>query len=108
MITSTEVLLILGMFAVTFGVRYVPLVLSGRITFSKKLERALRFVPVAVLTAITVPMVITPGGEWQLSVSNPYLIASIVSIAVAAWRRSVLLTIVVGLVVFFLWRYWMQ
>lgn len=106
MITSSELRLILGMFLVTFGVRYVPLVLSGRITFSKKLERALRFVPVAVLTAITVPMVITPGGEWQLSASNPYLVAAVVTIVVAAWRKNLLLTIVVGLVVFFLWRYW--
>jgi len=92
------------MAAVTFGVRYPALALSGRVSFPKWLERALRFVPVAVLTAISVPMVLLPGDEWAVSLTNPYLLASLVAIAVAAWRGNLMLTIVVGLVVFFLAR----
>ena len=90
--------------AVTFSVRYLPLVMSGRMDFPPGLERALRFVPVAVLTALTVPMVLLPQGQWAVSVNNPYLAASIVAVVVAAWRRNLMLTIVIGLLVFFVWR----
>lgn len=100
----SESLLILGMFVVTFGVRYLPLAFSGRMKFPQSLERALRFVPVAVLTALIVPMVLLPDNEWALTPTNPYLIASLVAIGVAAWRRNLMLTIVVGLIVFFLMR----
>lgn len=102
-----EVLLIIGMMAVTFGVRYLPLVMSGRLEFPASLERALRFVPVAVLTALTVPMVLLPQGEWALSLKSPYLVASVVAIIVSAWQRNLMLTILVGLLVFFVLRYWL-
>ncbi len=104
MITTHEILLIIGMFAVTFGVRYLPILLSGRLEFPDAIERALRFVPVAVLTALILPMILLPDGEWALGLDNPYLIASLVSVVVAAWRRSLMLTIVVGLSVFFIIR----
>jgi len=105
MTTTEEIILVLGMMAVTFGVRYPTLALSGRMRMPSWLERALRFVPVAVLTAISVPMIVAPQGELAVSLSNPYLAASIVAVVVAAWRRQLLLTIVVGLVVFFAWRW---
>ncbi len=101
-----EALLIAGMFIVTFGVRYIPLLLSGRVVFPAALERALRFVPVAVLTALIMPMILLPAGQWQVSINNPYLVASLVAVAVAAWRKNLLLTIVVGLVVFFILFGW--
>jgi len=104
MLSVEEALLIAGMFAVTFSVRYLPLLMSGRIEFPASLERALRFVPVAVLTALIMPMILLPDGQWQVSVANPYLVASLVAVVVAAWRKNLLLTIVVGLVVFFILR----
>ena len=104
--STDEILLILGMMAVTFGVRYVPLVMSGRVEFPPSLERALRFVPVAVLTALIFPMVMLPRGEWAVSATNPYLVASLVAVVVSVWRANLMLTIVVGLVVFFVWRQW--
>lgn len=104
MLELNEALLIAGMFAVTFSVRYLPLLMSGRIEFPAALERALRFVPVAVLTALIMPMILLPNGQWQLSMGNPYIVASLVAVGVAAWRKNLLLTIVVGLVVFFVWR----
>lgn len=104
MLSVKEVLLIAGMFAVTFSVRYLPLMMSGRLEFPPSFERALRFVPVAVLTALIMPMILLPDGQWQLSLGSPYIVASLVAVAVAAWRKSILLTIVVGLCVFFVLR----
>ncbi|MEL6149567.1 MAG: AzlD domain-containing protein, partial [Chloroflexota bacterium] len=50
-----EFWLVLGMTAVTFGVRYPSLALVGRMQLPDSVIRALRYVPVAVLTAIIVP-----------------------------------------------------
>ena len=97
MLTSSEILLILGMMAVTFGVRYLPLLMSGRMEFPESLERALRFVPVAVLTALIAPMVLLPQGEWAVSLSNPYLVSSIAAVVAAVWRKNLMLTILIGL-----------
>ncbi len=99
-----EILLILGMAAVTFGVRYPPLALVGRINLSPGVVRALRYVPVAVLTAITVPVVLMPHGQVDVSLSNAYMVAGVVS-GFIAWRtKNLLLTIVIGMALFFIWR----
>lgn len=100
-----ELKLILGMMVVTVVVRYPVLALVGRFDLPGPLFRALKFVPVAVLTAISVPEIPTPGGYFSLSYTNAHLVAGIVAI-VAAWRTRILLvTIVLGMVVFFAWRY---
>lgn len=99
-----EALLIAGMALVTFGVRYPTLAFIGRLPLPPLVIRALRYVPVAVLTAITVPAVLMPEGEIALTLSNAHLIGGVVA-ALIAWRtRNLLLTIVVGMAVFLLWR----
>jgi len=95
-----QAFLIVGMMLVTFGVRYGVLALSGRMHFSKRVEDALRFVPVAVLTALCTPILFKPEGSWLLSLDNSHLVAGVVSIAIAAISRHLLLTIVLGLALF--------
>lgn len=99
-----ELLLILGMTLVTFGVRYPVLALVGRLHLPEPLVRALKYVPPAVLTAIIVPAVLLREGNLDVSPGNAYLVAAVVA-ALVAWRtRSLLGTIVIGLGVFFVWR----
>lgn len=95
-----EITLIAGMMAVTFGVRYCVLAMSGRMRFSKRVEQALNFVPVAVLTALCVPILFKPEGSWLLSLDNSHLLAGIVAIGVAAVSRHLLLTIIIGMALF--------
>ena len=46
-------------------------------TFPARLEKSLRYVPPAVLTAIIVPAVLIPSGdEMVISYTNPYLVAT--------------------------------
>ena len=102
--SQTEFLLILGMTLVTFLPRYVPMLVVGNIPLPDGLFRALRYVPVAVLTAISVPEAIMPKGIVDIALSNAYLYAAIASIAIA-WRfQNLLATIAGGLAVFFVWR----
>ena len=96
---------ILGMMAVTFGVRYPVLALVGKMRLPAPVERALKFVPAAVLTAIIAPAMLIPDGQhWDISLGNPYLASGLLA-GVVAWRtKNVLLTIVVGMVAFQGWR----
>lgn len=99
-----EVLLITGMALVTFLIRYPALAILGRITLPVALIRALRYVPVAVLTAIIVPLMVMPDGTLDLSFSNAFLGAGIASTLIAWRSKNLLLTIVLGMAIFLLWR----
>ena len=99
-----EIVLIAGMVAVTFAIRYVPLVLAGRLRLPRALEAALRFVPVAVLTAITVPAVLMPKGAMEVNFGNPYLFGSLAAILVAWLTKRLLPTIAGGMAVFLFWK----
>ena len=99
------VVLILGMAAVTFLIRSTVFLAGERIVFPPLVRTALGFVPVTVLTAIIVPMAVTPhGGAPELTWRNPQLVGALVACAVSAVTRRPLLTIAVGLTVFFLWQ----
>lgn len=100
------VLLLLGMFLATYLVRASFLVLGHRLDFPPGLRAALRHVPVAVLTAIIVPAALAPGGQTDLSPTNPWLVGTLVAGAVAWFSGRLLLALVVSFAVFGLlhWR----
>ena len=104
MITGGEVILIIGMATVTFLARYPLLVIVGRIDLPRNVFNALKYVPVAVLTAIIVPAALLPDGTLDLSPANAYLYAGIISVVISWRTRNLLLTIIGGMVVFLLWR----
>jgi len=98
--------MILGMAAVTFVVKALLFIVGDRIVFPDAVRRALDFVPVAVLTAIVVPMVLAPhGAGLAFTWRNPYLIGSAVAIGVSAFTGHQLLTIVAGLAAFMAWQF---
>ncbi|WP_392384059.1 AzlD domain-containing protein [Marinomonas primoryensis] len=99
------VLIISGMFVVTFGVRFVLFARAHKVVMPDFLERALKFVPVAVLTAIITPMILMPDQHINISLFNPWLLGGIAAFVVGIWRQQQLLTILVGVVVFFASKY---
>jgi branched-subunit amino acid transport protein len=60
-------------------------------------RRGLRFVPVAVLSAIVLPELTSPNGTLNLSRHNFQLFAGMVAILVAWRTRNVILTILAGM-----------
>ena len=60
---SYDVVVIGGMAAVTFLIRYPVLAIVSRVELPEQAIRALRYVPVAVLTAIIVPGVAAPDAS---------------------------------------------
>lgn len=103
--TGESVLILLGMVLVTYGIRLSFLVFGHRAAFPHWLERALRYVPAAVLTALIAPMALAPQGAIDVSLHNAYLPGTIAAIAVALWTRQTLAAILGGFVVYGLWRW---
>ena len=91
-------LLLIGMGLVTYAIRLSLIVLIGRVDVPPIIQRALRFVPPAVLSAIIFPELLRPGGALDLSFGNVRLLAGVLAAGVAWRTKNVLLTIGVGMV----------
>ena len=81
----------------TFGTRLSFIFLLDRINVPGWFRRGLRFVPLAVLSAIILPELTSPNGTLFLSWRNPQLLAGLVAVLVAWKTKNVLLTILAGL-----------
>src|SRR5437667_6185101 len=93
--------LIAGMALINLAIRYPVFLLADRFRFPNRVERALAFVPVAVLTAIIVPSVLYPHGpHLELTWRNPYLVASVISAVIARITKNLLATIGIGMAAF--------
>jgi len=81
----------------TYAIRLSFIVLFAKKDIAPPLQRALRFVPPAVLTAIIFPELLMHDGSLDISLGNARLLAGLLA-AVVAWRtRNFLLTILVGM-----------
>jgi branched-subunit amino acid transport protein len=90
-------ILILGGLA-TYLTRLSMILLFSRWEIPAWLRRALRLVPAAVFSAIIAQEVLTQNGKLNLGMSNPRILAAALATVVAWKTRSVLLTILVGMV----------
>jgi branched-subunit amino acid transport protein len=72
-----------------------------RVTIPRRVQEMLRYAPACALAAIVAPdFMLGPQGEVELAVTNPKLLAGIISLAYYLWRRNMLQTIVIGMVIF--------
>lgn len=71
----------------TFAIRLSFIALFGRFDVPDGVERALRFVPAAVLAALVAPQFVVADGSVALSPANPRLLAGALAAAVA-WRTE--------------------
>lgn len=90
-------LIILSMGLVTFTLRLLPVLLLERVEIPLRVQQALRFVPLAVLSAIIFPEMLLPKGALDLSLGNARLLAGGLAMLVAWRTKNVLLTIGVGM-----------
>jgi len=92
------VMVVLG--ALTFLTRLSFIALAGRWDAPPLFRSALRFVPVAILTAIVVPELVLHTGTLDVSLTNARLMAGLIAILVAWRTKNTVLTIVIGMAVF--------
>lgn len=87
---------------ITFLIRYSFIAAEGHFQPPDWFVRLLPFVPVAALTALTVPDLVVVDGTIALGIGNPRLWAGAIAIGVAAMWRNTVLTIGVGFLAFYL------
>ena len=99
--TSTEIwLAILGMTVVTAVTRAMFLIGGERTVLPARVQRMLRYAPAAALAAVVLPDVLgTPDGL-SFAPSNHEFYAALAGLGWFLWRRTMLGTIVVGMIVF--------
>jgi branched-subunit amino acid transport protein len=90
---------------ITYAIRLSFILFFSQRDIPSWLQRALRFVPPAVLSAIILPELLIQNAHLQLTFTNARLIAGIVAILVAWRTKNVLLTIAVGMLVLWLLQY---
>ncbi len=81
----------------TYAVRLSFIALYGRMQVPGLVQRALRYIPPAVLSAIILPEVVMQSGRLNLAGGNPRLLAAVLAGLVAWKTKSSLLTIIVGM-----------
>jgi len=91
--------MILGIGLVTFLIRFVPIALLARLQLPGWLKRTLVYVPPAVMTAIIAPALFFVGGAPTIALDAPRLGAATVAVLLAWRTRSVLWTVVLGMLV---------
>lgn len=94
-------LVIILLSAGTYLFRVSFLVIIGNRELPEWLLRHLRYTAVAVLPALVAPMVAWPSSEsGELSVVR--IIAALIAVGIGMWRRSVVLTIIGGMLALYL------
>ena len=99
------VMVLLGL--LTFATRLSFIAILERIKLPPTFQRALRFVPIAVLSAIIAPELGYYNNVLALSPTNPRLLAGIVAALVAFWTKNVVWTLLAGMAVFWVLRLWL-
>ena len=90
-------LMIVLMGAVTYAIRLSMILFLGPAQVPPVVQRGLKYVPVAILSAIIAPEIVLSGGQVDLSWSNARWLAGIIAAAVAWRTKNVLLTIGTGM-----------
>ena len=76
-----------------------------KVSIPPRIQDMLRYAPACALAAIIGPdLLIDSQGQAQFTLANPKLIAGLAALAFYLWRRSMLMTIVFGMLVFTLLR----
>ncbi|UQZ36603.1 branched-chain amino acid ABC transporter [Paenibacillus sp. PK3_47] len=97
-------LIIVGAALVTFIPRVVPLMLLSRITIPEWGMRWLNYVPVAVMSALIAQELFIEDGRFQTLSANVELIAAVPTFWIAVKTRSLLGTVITGILSLMLLR----
>ncbi len=89
--------IIIGMMAVTYVPRVLPVLALSSRELPPIVVRWLGYVPTAVLSAMLVPSLLAPEGVINFGFDNTYLWVAIPTLAVAMFTRNFFGTVAVGM-----------
>jgi len=91
------IILIGGMAIMTFITRFASLGIFRTTGMPAWLDRWLKHLPTAILTALIVPALLLPKGELFISWQNHYLVAGLLSAVIAYRSRNIVATLGAGM-----------
>ena len=94
-----------GMTLILFFNRYLFLEPRLPIRLNRGVKEFLGFAVPGMLTAICGPIIFLADHHLNLSPANPYLLAGICAVALMVWTRNVLLTVLLSMALFYLFRW---
>lgn len=100
--TERLIFIFLGMWAVTYFPRLIPLLALSRIRLPERLMTWLSYLPVAIMSALIFPGALMTDGKIALGPGIPAILALAASFFVAAKTRNLILTMITGGFVIFI------
>lgn len=94
---SGLILAIVGAAAATYLTRFPLMLLSGKKEIPGWLVNYMKFIAPAVLTSLIVPAILIKEGRLELSLSNNYIIAAIITAVVSCFSKNMLISLVAGI-----------
>ena len=108
--TSLEIdILIVGMGLVTLSTRGFFMFWGDRVRMPELILRSIRYAPLAAIVAILAPEIVMPASATQISQFNwalPQLWAGLAAFVAFTWLRTMLPTLIIGMLVYSALRYW--
>lgn len=89
--------LVVGMAAINFTQRFVPMAVFSRIDMPRPLLRWLSFIPISVMGSLVATEVLRPGGRWIPITSNPGVYAAAMTALAYRFTGSFLGATVAGI-----------
>ena len=102
MLRSQVIWLCLGMGAVTFIPRWLPLLVLSQRDLPRWLERWLDLIPVAILSALIFPALFTRGEPRQIMILSREALVALPTFLFALRTRSLGGTVLVGMLLYWL------
>lgn len=102
MIHSDYLLLLIGMGLVTYIPRWVPLFYLSRRRLPQWVVDWLELIPVAILSALVLPEIMTLGDPREFVLLNPKLLVAVPTFFFALKTRSLGGTVILGMLLFWL------
>jgi branched-subunit amino acid transport protein len=102
MLRSEIILLCLGMGAVTFIPRWLPLLVLSQKELPEWLDRWLDLIPVAILSALIFPALFTRGDPRHLVILSREALVAVPTFLFALKTRSLGCTVLLGMLLYWL------
>ena len=97
-------IVIVGLAVVTIMMRSSFLMLGDYVPLPERVQHGLRYAPVCALVALVTPELFLMQGVFDVSITNPKLVAGVVAGIITLTTRSMLASMAAGMVVFTLLR----
>ena len=87
---------IVGMGLATYLTRAPLLLALSKRALPERVHRMLRHIPVAILTALALPMLLMPQGALAVTPRNPYLLGALLTALAVRFTKNLFLAVFAG------------